>query len=120
MDTYAMIEVMEKYREGKKIQVRNVGSNDREGWQSVYTPSWDWENYDYRVHIELLEAFYWEYLDNSGIWYTTSRRYAEFEFKEIAEQGEYEEYGVIDSSGTKMVEDKREILEEDCDIKKES
>lgn len=42
-----MIEVMQAYVGGKKIECRNI--NDHSDWLSTQTPAWDWLRWDYRV-----------------------------------------------------------------------
>lgn len=45
-----MIAIMEAAKEGKKIQIRDVGSFD---WFDIDTlPIWNWREYDYRVKPE--------------------------------------------------------------------
>lgn len=44
-----MISVMESYKEGKTIQINNVGMGD---WEDLKDPDWDWGRYDYRVKPE--------------------------------------------------------------------
>ena len=101
-----MTGVMLAKESGKNIQIRNFGSNKISDWELVIDPSWDWEQFEYRIFIESVEASYYEYfIDN--VWEMTTRRYATYEFEQIANDNEYLDYAVISELGTKTVEDTR-------------
>ena len=52
-NTRQMMEVMQAYLDGKKIEFANVNYNRSDnGWYEVASPSWNWEQYDYRVKQE--------------------------------------------------------------------
>lgn len=108
MNTTEMIEIMKANDNGKNIQMRAFDSKDSNDWKLVHTPSWDWENYQYRVFIKNIEASYFEYLlDN--VWKITDQRFADYQMDEIASEGGFEEYSKIDSMGVKQIEDTRDI-----------
>lgn len=49
MTTKEMIEVMQAYDEGKKIQSKPSGCGD---WDDCYKPTWNWFEYIYRIKPE--------------------------------------------------------------------
>lgn len=45
--TKEMIEVMQAYESGERIQVKNIADNTK--WKEIEFPGWNWIYYDYRV-----------------------------------------------------------------------
>ena len=109
MDTKEKIEIMSKFSSGKRIQMRKSGETDIHSWTTIHDPSWDWENYEYRVFIELAEAYFYEYLSDN-IWKMTSERYVPVEFEKMAEENGYDGFHTVEALG---VQDVEVILEED-------
>lgn len=101
-----MMEVMDGYSKGKNIQMRKFNSDDV--WENVNEPSWDWDGYEYRLFIQNIEVFYWEYLADN-VWTMTERRYAEFEMIEISDENGYDKYKVMEKLGIAIAEDTRAI-----------
>lgn len=65
---FRMMDIMKAYSEGKKIE---VFVNDE--WKECSIPTWNWEEYDYRVasekhfrNLSLKEIYYW-YKQNGGL-----------------------------------------------------
>lgn len=46
--------VMLAFAEGKKIEVRNKAYGD---WRQIFSPVWDWFNYEYRIKPKLPRKF---------------------------------------------------------------
>ena len=65
MDTKEMIEVMQAYVDGEKIEAKR----DRGEWEEICQPLWDWYEYHYRVkpqitqpkrtHVEIVNNWFW-------------------------------------------------------------
>ena len=53
MTTQEKIEIMQAYAEGKKIQVRIIGTEKWKDWTISEEPKWDWPHNDYRIKPEL-------------------------------------------------------------------
>ena len=45
--TKEMIEVMQAYESGERIQVKNIADNTK--WKEIEFPGWNWIYYDYRM-----------------------------------------------------------------------
>jgi len=43
------MEIMLAFAKGSQIELRSLAC-DREVWQRIDDPAWDWECFDYRVH----------------------------------------------------------------------
>jgi len=104
MNTAEMIAIMASFEDNKNIQMRNVGSDNKNDWEVVMTPSWDWDKYEYRVFIELLDSFFFEFYQDN-IWTLTTRRYTKEEFDAVAEENGYTEFSAVRELGIKQVED---------------
>lgn len=53
MTTKEMIEIMQAYEDGKKIESRQVFLDEDEPWVDESCPSWNWVGFEYRVKPEL-------------------------------------------------------------------
>lgn len=47
-----MIEVMQAYADGKKIEFGSDNPIASTKWKEAVNPTWDWDNFDYRVKPE--------------------------------------------------------------------
>ncbi len=111
MDIKEMTEIMGLCEKGKNIQMREKGKNEITDWKIVHSPAWDWANYDYRVFINNVNAYFYEYrLDNT--WKMTEERMTDFDMDDFADQVNAAEFNIIQGLGEKSVEDRREIEEE--------
>lgn len=66
-----IIAVTQAFLDGKKIQVRNWGSDG--GWDCATEPCWNWDLYEYRVNPEPREVWVNVYpggLGNCGLYPT--------------------------------------------------
>lgn len=106
MNTAEMIEVMKAKENGKNIQMRPLKSKDSNDWELIHSPSWDWENFQYRVFIENIDTSYFEYLKDNT-WKMTDRRYADYQIQEFVEELGAEEFKRIDALGIRTIEDTR-------------
>lgn len=59
-----MIEVLQAFKAGKKIQVRSIYSMNEEDWDNLVIPSWQFGSFNYRVKPELRE--YLVAIDSAG------------------------------------------------------
>jgi hypothetical protein len=57
MNTKEMIEVMQAFEDGKKIEVRERGKNE---WMPADQPSWNWRHMEYRIAPDLKKEDRWE------------------------------------------------------------
>ncbi len=46
MELSKMIKIMTHYLNGGKIEIKSKNSND---WYELFTPSWYWDTFDYRI-----------------------------------------------------------------------
>ncbi len=58
MNTKQMIEVMQAFEDGKKIEVRDKGCPS--SWDSATTPTWNWYEQEYRIAPEPKKEGRWE------------------------------------------------------------
>jgi asparagine synthetase A len=108
MNTTEMVETMMAKEDGKNIQMRAIESDEISDWELVYSPSWDWENFQYRVLINNIEAYFFEYLKDN-IWTLTKQRYADYQMSDLAKELEYDNFKRVDSLGIREIEDTRDI-----------
>lgn len=52
-----MVDVMEAWLDGEKIEYRCKLDGPEEDWLEVVSPAWDWDEFDYRVASEPLELW---------------------------------------------------------------
>lgn len=52
MKTDEIIKVLQAFKEGKKIEVREKTLHDDQQWKEMINPYWAFETYDYRVKPE--------------------------------------------------------------------
>lgn len=110
MNTKEMIDVMEAFENKKNIQKRPVESTNKDDWEVEMSPSWDWDKYEYRVLIKLIDAFYYEfYKDN--VWTVSARRFTEEEVVDEVARNQYDEFAPIKEMGKKQVEDNSHLIE---------
>lgn len=108
MDIKEMMEIMDLCDQGKNIQMREKGKTELTDWKPVHSPSWDWANYEYRVLINNVNAYFYEYrLDNT--WKMTDCRFTEYEMVDFSNEVGADEFNIITALGEKSVEDRREI-----------
>jgi asparagine synthetase A len=108
MNTTEMVETMMAKEDGKNIQMRAIESDEISDWELVYSPSWDWENFQYRVLINNIEAYFFEYLKDN-IWTLTKQRYADYQMSDLAKELEYDNFKRVDGLGIREIEDTRDI-----------
>jgi len=57
MTTQEMIEVMQAYERGERIENRNHNETDEKDWRYTREPQWDWRFKEYRVALPLTTKF---------------------------------------------------------------
>lgn len=57
MITQEMIEVMQAYERGERIENRNHNETDEKDWRYTSEPQWDWRLKEYRVALPLTTKF---------------------------------------------------------------
>ena len=57
MTTKEMIEVMQAYERGERIENRNHNETDEKDWRYTREPQWDWRFKEYRVALPLTTKF---------------------------------------------------------------
>ena len=60
-----MIAVIQADKEGKKLEFRRKKAGNLESWDTVQSPVWDFNAYDYRVKKEPMVLWVNIYLDGS-------------------------------------------------------
>jgi len=71
MSTDEMIEVMQAYMRGEAIEISDA---DKDEWEYIKEPSWDWVNNDYRVKPKGYDLeWYWEFKMSDG-WHISQTR----------------------------------------------
>lgn len=107
MNTQEMITIMMAHDNGKNIQMRASGSESGD-WEPVHSPSWDWEKFDYRVHINNVKARFYEYrIDNE--WKFCDVRMTSYEADDFLVEIEADEIVAISALGEQTVEDRRPV-----------
>lgn len=102
--TKAAIKVMQAYVEGEPIEVRLRGERGREWWISVVTPTWAWDEQEYRIKKEPRECYINEYIRSDGIPYGISYHSRE----EAHHAASYTDHPMMRSVAVKY----REVLDE--------
>lgn len=49
MTTKEMIGVMQAYERGEQIEMHSVGAFNKDDWHDIDSPSWNWDEIEYRV-----------------------------------------------------------------------
>lgn len=108
MNTSDMVSVMLAKENGKNIQMRSFDSNNVNDWKLEHSPSWDWENFQYRVFINNIDSSYYEYRKDNT-WVMTTQRYPDYLMAELADKEHYDEYKRVEALGIRTIEDTRDI-----------
>lgn len=82
MTTKEMMEVMQHYENGGKVEIRV--KEDEGGWVTVVVPSWNWVRCSYRIKPEQKKTktvWFWKVKLKTGMWLSSDYMFPEEEIK---------------------------------------